>query len=79
MLEIGVMGGDDAECSGIVKSFKNRFGNGTTQQGFSTTTKLIDEEERTIGSRSNELLHVLKMRRICGEVVFNRLLIAYVY
>ena len=79
MLEVGVVGGDDAEHAFLHQLAQYSLRYRTAHQRLGTRSHLINENEGSFVRLTQESTHVTQVRRIGGQFVLNRLLVAYVY
>ena len=79
MLEVLIVGGDDSKGFFLPKLFHYGFSNSSTYLWLSACTEFVDEKECILVAVAYHLFHVLQVRRICAQVVFNALFVADVY
>ena len=75
MFQILVVGGDDSECSFLVETFQDGFGNSASNLRFRTSTELVNQDEAPFVATLHHDFHVGQVRRVGTQIVFNRLLI----
>ena len=79
VFEVLVVGGDDAPGAMGAELTEDGLGYGSTYLGFGACAKLVDEQQGVFVGMANHRLHVEKVGRVGGEVVFDALLVADVY
>ena len=58
MFQILVVGGDDSECSFLVETFQNGFGNSTSNLRFRTSTELVNQDEASFVATLHHDFHI---------------------
>ena len=79
MLQVLIVGGDDAIGSLYAKLLEHRFCYGTADLRFSTGSELVDENQGAVVGALHHVLHVRKMARIRTQVVLDALFVTDVY
>ena len=75
MLQVLVVGGDDSECLLLVETLQYRFGNGTPDLRFGTSTEFIDQDEAAFVAVLHHDFHVGQVRRIGTKIVLDALFV----
>ena len=75
MLQVLVVGGDDSECPLLVETFQYRFGNGTADLWFGTSTEFVYQDEAAFVAVLHHDFHVGQVGRIGTEVVLDALFV----
>ena len=75
MLQILVVGGDDSKRLLLVETLQYRFGNGTPDLRFGTSTEFIDQDEAAFVAVLHHDFHVGQVRRVGTEVVLDALFV----
>ena len=78
MFQVLVVGGYNTPKMFVIKFLEYGLGYGTAYLGFRATAELINQDEGCIVAMRQEMLHVAQVGGICRQVIFNRLVIAYV-
>ena len=78
VLQVLIMGGDDAKGLLLPELFQHGFSDGTSDGGLSTAAELIDEQQTLSVRLFHHLLHVHQVGRVGREVVLDALLVANV-
>ena len=76
VLQILIVGGDDAKGLFLPELFQHGFSDGTSDGGLCTAAELIDKQQTVSVRLFHHLLHVHQMARIGREVVLDTLLVA---
>ena len=75
MFQILVVGSDDSECSFLVETFQDGFGNSASNLRFRTSTELVNQDEAPFVTALHHDFHIGQVRRVGTQIIFNRLLI----
>ena len=76
VLQVLVVGGDDAERMLLVEDLQHRFRHRTANLRFRAATELVDEDETLPVAMLHHVLHVQQVGRVGREVVLQALLVA---
>lgn len=76
VLEILIVGGDDAAGVAVDELAKDGFGEGAADLGFGAATEFVDEEEAARGAVFHHRLHVEQVGGVGRKVVLETLLVA---
>ena len=79
VLQILIVGGDDAEGLLLPELLQHGFGNGAADGRLCTAAKLIDQQQRMAVGLLHHVLHVQQVTRIGRQIVGYRLLVTDVY
>ena len=75
MLEVLIVSGDDAPRHAFHKLIEHSLCHSAANLRLRTRTKLVDEQQSAVACLLHHILHVQEMRRVCGEIVLNALLV----
>ena len=76
VLEVLIVGGDDAAGVAVDELAKDGFGEGAADLGFGAATEFVDEEEAARGAVFHHRLHVEEVGGVGRKVVLETLLVA---
>ena len=79
MLQILIVGGDDAKSFLLPELLQNGFGNGSANGRLRTSAKLVNQQQCIAISLSHHILHVEQVARIGGQIIGYRLFVADIY
>ena len=74
VLEVLIVGGDDAAGVAVDELAKDGFGEGAADLRFGAATEFVDEEEAARGAVFHHRLHVEQVGGVGGEIVLEALL-----
>ena len=78
MLEVLIVGGDDAECSALVETLEQCLGNCSTYEWLGSATELVNKNKRVLVAVTECVFHVEQVARVGTQVVLDALLVANV-
>ena len=76
MLEVRVVGGNNAEHLSFHQFFQDSFRYRTANERFGTRTHLVDEDECALICLTQEGAHVTQVRRVGGQFVLDGLFVS---
>ena len=79
MFQVLIVSGNNAKCTFLVETLQYSFGYGTTNLRLCSATEFIDKDKASFVAAFHHYLHIGEMRRVSTQIVFNGLLVTYVY